>query len=369
MNHINTGTITRLLCLTLVAALALGLFPTGLNAVPVPAAVIPGVIPNATATSASFDTLKLSWSAAANASAYGISRRLSSGGSASHIATVTATTYTDTRLTCGTRYTYTITAVSVDGGLSPSATTITGTPIPAAPALKVKSATATSIKLSWKKVAGATKYVIYQQKGKTWKKIKTTKATSYNKKKLKTSKNYSFKVKAYRNKVASNYSVLIKKVKVKGDYSQPSIYGAKLTNAKLKKVRDKVANFVNTHQTWRLKNNEARTIEALNYLGGSVTYADWREGPYYNTAYGALVQHKGACSAYTRGMKALCDGMGVPAKCVHTNVTYTDHQWNHVKFAGSWWIVDAQVNWILAKVKPSDSSSDEVYRNYYIMKK
>ena len=40
--------------------------------------------------------------------------------------------------------------------------------------------------------------------------------------------------------------------------------------------------------------NDAKIRAGYNYLKNNVTYIDWRESTYANTAYGALVEHKAA---------------------------------------------------------------------------
>lgn len=66
--------------------------------------------------------------------------------------------------------------------------------------LKVSSNNTTSLKLSWKKVDGATGYKIYRYDTSTKKyvAVATTKSTSYTVKKLKAGTSYKFKVKAYK---------------------------------------------------------------------------------------------------------------------------------------------------------------------------
>ena len=71
-----------------------------------------------------------------------------------------------------------------------------------------------------------------------------------------------------------------------------------------------------------------------------------------NTAWGALVYknskgyHEAQCSGYSRGFKALCDGMGVPCRYVHANSkSYNpSHQWNEVRIGKKWYIIDPQCN-------------------------
>ncbi len=63
--------------------------------------------------------------------------------------------------------------------------------------LKMSSNSATAIKLSWSSGGKATGYEVYRLVGSTYKKIATTKSTTYTNKKLGNSKTYKYKVRAY----------------------------------------------------------------------------------------------------------------------------------------------------------------------------
>ena len=81
---------------------------------------------------------------------------------------------------------------------------------PKAPkSFKGKALSTTKIKLNWKKVKGAKKYTIYQKKGNKFKKIGTTKKTSFTVKKLKANTKYSFKIAVKTKKGTSKKSKTI----------------------------------------------------------------------------------------------------------------------------------------------------------------
>lgn len=76
--------------------------------------------------------------------------------------------------------------------------------------VKVTAASATSLKITWKKAKKAKKYQIYRatkKKGK-YKKIKTTKKTSFVNKNLKTGKKYFYKVRAVNGKKKGKFSAV-----------------------------------------------------------------------------------------------------------------------------------------------------------------
>lgn len=67
--------------------------------------------------------------------------------------------------------------------------------VPFTSGLQVELTAYNAVKIKWNKPYGATKYILYMKEGnKGWKKIKTTTASSYNKKNLSAGKKYSFKV-------------------------------------------------------------------------------------------------------------------------------------------------------------------------------
>lgn len=95
-----------------------------------------------------------------------------------------------------------------------------------APKLTVKLTSSNAVKLTWKKVSGATGYYVYRtdsKKGK-YKKIATTKKTSYKNSKLKSNKTYYYKVAAYKGKKTGTYSKVVSK-KILGKPSTPKLKG------------------------------------------------------------------------------------------------------------------------------------------------
>lgn len=108
----------------------------------------------------------------------------------------------------------------------------------------VKAATSgsTAVKLSWSKVSGATKYVVYGQKSdKSFKKIKTTSKTSYEVKKLKgkklkAHKTYKFYVVAYNGskKIVSSKSIYFITGNTMGRYANVKSIKAKVNKVTLK---------------------------------------------------------------------------------------------------------------------------------------
>lgn len=106
-------------------------------------------------------------------------------------------------------------------------------------AKKVKVAKSSEITLAWNKMTGAEKYEVYQQNGKSWKKIKTTSSTSLTVKKLKANKSYKFKVRAVVDDIKGKYSSVITVKTVPATTSKLTLKaGKKQLTASWKSVSD-----------------------------------------------------------------------------------------------------------------------------------
>ena len=193
------------------------------SAKPVPA------VPTVTATSAGYNSVKISWKKISGASGYEIYRATSKSGTYTKTGTVTSgstVSYTNKSLTTGTTYYYkvrayrTVNSVKLYGAFSAIKSV---KPVPAVPdSFKAVSASSTSVKLSWKKVSGASGYEVYRATSKSGKYSKATTVTgggtvSYTDKSLAKGKTYYYKVRTYRTvsgkKVYGGFST-IKSIKL-----------------------------------------------------------------------------------------------------------------------------------------------------------
>ena len=161
-------------------------------------------------------SLKISWSEVADASGYEIHRATSETGKHSKIETITSGTivsYTNKNLTNNKTYYYKIRAYKTVSGVkkySSYCSILSKKVTLAKPTLTAAAKSKTSIKLSWAKVPGATKYEIYRSTSKngTYKKIKTVTTVSYTNTKLTSDKTYYYKVKAVQDSYKSIYSAV-----------------------------------------------------------------------------------------------------------------------------------------------------------------
>lgn len=153
--------------------------------------------------STSWNSCTLRWNRINNARSYILYRKTNSGKYAK-IKTLNAntTSYKDTKITIRNKYSYVIRASRKTSSgyiYSPTSKAVTVKPNLLRPSTKLKTLKGKQI-LSWKKVPGATGYVLYQKKGNgSFKKVKTVSARNLNYT-FKTSKNttYSYRVVPYR---------------------------------------------------------------------------------------------------------------------------------------------------------------------------
>ena len=178
--------------------------------VEVPFAIEFGKVKSFKATSTSYSTIKLTWKKVPGAYGYIIYRSLSDADKYKQIKTITSgstTSYSNTKLPLGESYRYKIRPYrkvdgkTIYGELSNSYLKKVR---PATPAISsVKRAAYDSLKISWKKIAGATGYRVYRSTSANgeYKRIKTLKGgskLSYTDDGLTCGKKYFYKVRAYR---------------------------------------------------------------------------------------------------------------------------------------------------------------------------
>lgn len=170
---------------------------------------VSGDVTSVKAAATSDTSIKLSWSAVKSASGYQIYRSTGSKGKYKLVGTVkggSTKTFTDKKLICGKNYYYKIKSYVKSNGKTTYGAyskVIKKQATPAKVTLKsVSSKKKGTEKLTWKKVSGASGYVVYRsssQNGqyKAAATIKNGRTTSYTDK-VKGGRNYYYKVKAYK---------------------------------------------------------------------------------------------------------------------------------------------------------------------------
>ena len=125
--------------------------------------------------------------------------RKANNGSWKGISDFSTTTYTDTDLTPGTKYTYTVRCVKNGKLVSSFDSTISMTYLKI-PAITVVSPSAGTVKVTWGAVTGATRYEVYYKKTSTeWTKVGSTTGTTFTQTGLNSNTYYMYLVKAFNS--------------------------------------------------------------------------------------------------------------------------------------------------------------------------
>lgn len=167
-----------------------------------------------TASSVNYDTSKITWAAVSGATTYRIYRSTQPTTGYKKITTVTNTTqYVDKGLQNGTKYYYKVRAYAAKIAGAYSTTASVKPVIKKTSKVTAKSVSASAVNVSWKKVTGASKYVIYQstKKSSGYKKVATvsSKKLSYKATKLTTGVHYFYKVYALKNGIKGKASTAV----------------------------------------------------------------------------------------------------------------------------------------------------------------
>jgi fibronectin type 3 domain-containing protein len=166
--------------------------------------VIPTIPTGLTAVSATYNSIKLSWTAVAGANGYRVYRSTSANGTYTLISASITNSYTNTGLTTGTTYYYKINACTTVGTANvygDQTEVVSAKPVLATVGtITVARYSSTSIKISWAAISGATGYEIYRSTSSTgtYALVNTTTATSFTNTGLTAGKYYYCKVRAYR---------------------------------------------------------------------------------------------------------------------------------------------------------------------------
>jgi len=200
-----------------------------------------GIPETITAELVGYDKVKITWSAAAGATGYRVYRATSQAGVYSLIKTTTATSYVDSGLSTGRNYYYKVVAYIKSGskyvcGVYSSAIVSAATELGQVSGVTISSVGATSVKLAWNSLSGASKYQIWRAESEdgVYTLVTTTSSRSYTNSGLTTDYTYYYKVIAYRRVSGS---------KVYGDFSgvvSATPAEAKVTGAKAVRSGSKV---------------------------------------------------------------------------------------------------------------------------------
>ncbi len=178
--------------------------------------IVPAQVTGLKASTVTTTSIKLTWTKVTGAKYYKVEQS-TDGKKWKAVATVSTNSATVKKLKAGTKYQFRVTALDSTKKLIGKASSVlkTGT-LTKAPTLTLKSTKSKAATASWKKVTGASKYVVYKSTdGKKWTKVTTTTKTSYNLTKLAGGKKIYVKVTALNAYSKASAASSVKKTTVK----------------------------------------------------------------------------------------------------------------------------------------------------------
>lgn len=157
--------------------------------------------------SASYNSVKVTWSKVKNADGYRV--YMKENGKWKYVARVASNSYTRKGLETGKKYTFTVRAYKkTSNGLVLSSYDkkgISGKPELSTPVLSSAKKSASSVTFTWKKTAGATGYVVYRKVNNgAWRAVMATSSTTYKDTTAKKGVKYTYTARAYRKTSAGN---------------------------------------------------------------------------------------------------------------------------------------------------------------------
>ena len=184
--------------------------------------------------------VKLTWSKVKGAEKYRVYYKGSKGWT--RLADTTSTSYTDSKVSSGKTYTYTVRCINSSATKFTSGYDSKGKSVKYISAPKITKAESVNggVKLTWSKVKGAEKYRVYYKGSKGWTRLADTTSTSYTDSKVSSGKTYTYTVRCINSsatKFTSGYDSKGKSVKY---ISAPKITKAESVNGGVKLTWSKV---------------------------------------------------------------------------------------------------------------------------------
>lgn len=161
--------------------------------------------PSVSLSNASSTSIKISWKKVTGAKKYTVYRSTKKSTGYKAVKTTTGVSFTNSSLKTGTTYYYKVKAIN--GKISATSAVVSKKAVPAKTTSVKATAQCSSIKLSWAKAKDVTGYEIYYSDTKNgkYKKLASTKSTSYTNKSLKVGKTRYYKVRAYKKSGKKTY--------------------------------------------------------------------------------------------------------------------------------------------------------------------
>ena len=284
-------------------------------------------------SSVSDNSVKLTWSKVKDANGYTIYKYDTKKKKWVKISNIknSSQKYTVSKLKSGTKYQFAVKAYKTENKKEVKSTDYAKITVTTKLSnVKIKSADIypTKIKLSWNKVSGAKGYNIYKKSGDKWKKVSSTKNTSYTVSKLSFNKKYTFAVEAYKDKLKSK-SKTQKSAKTYYHMSKNPTVAEK----KAAQVLDSVA---------RQNKVKVPTLY-MAYRKSEVKYIHFKESANLGTEWYAkygLTNRKGNCYVMAAMMTTYARLLGYDAKQVSGDIGGSVHSWCEIKINGKVYVCD-----------------------------
>ncbi len=238
----------------------------------------PGKVKNLDVDSVTSSTVKLSWDKVKGIKGYEIYKVVY--GENYLVGTTTGTSYTVKKLSAASEYSFKVRAYTADKTCGDFSSAIkTATLLKTVSGLKTEKTSTSYIKLSWKKVSSADKYIVEIYKGGQWVKYKTVTTNAVTVKSLSTGTVYKFRVRAYDSdlNVYSAYSSTHSaKTRVSGVKNlKTSSVGTSSVTLKWSKVKGAdgyVAYYSTDNKTWKKISSTSKNTITAKGLKGKKTY-------------------------------------------------------------------------------------------------
>ena len=184
--------------------------------------------------------VKISWNKSNGAEKYRVYYKGSKGWT--RLADTTSTSYTDSKVSSGKTYTYTVRCINSSATKFTSGYDSKGKTVKYISAPKITKAESVNggVKISWNKSNGAEKYRVYYKGSKGWTRLADTTSTAYTDKAVSSGKNYTYTVRcisADAKKFTSGYNSTGKSIKY---VAAPKISKTEATYNSIKISWDKV---------------------------------------------------------------------------------------------------------------------------------
>ena len=256
----------------------------------------PDAVTGFKASSATTNSITLTWNKATNADSYQID--IYKNGAWSTLTKTAGTSYTATGLSAGTSYQFRIFALN--GSQSSSSVQTTANTKPSmVTGFTASSETTTTITLTWNKVSNADSYQIDAYLNGKWTYLTKTEGTSYTATGLSAGTSYQFRIYAFKGSQNSSY------VQITADTKPSAVTGftdSSATSSSITLTWNKVSNadsyqiYINENGTWTKLTDTTGTSYTATGLSANTSY-QFRIRAVKNGKYSAWTNHTASTKA------------------------------------------------------------------------